>query len=158
MQRIIIFQYHSTVLFSLQIFLQCDTSSKKLIFLIIISQLKRTFLKSFILTTTLDQQIKQVFNYNFNYKISTNIPITNQSRRIEQKSYSPSIVMLFPSFISMLTVPNGSTLFQPTCLQSSLARWECELLFSPRCHFFPSPSFSPPPLLPLNIDIQRIDC
>lgn len=129
MQRIIIFQYHSTVLFSLQIFLQCDTSSKKLIFLIIISQLKRTFLKSFILTTTLDQQIKQVFNYNFNYKISTNIPITNQSRRIEQKSYSPSIVMLSPSFISMLTVPNGSTLFQPTCLQSSLARWECELLF-----------------------------
>lgn len=144
MQRIIIFQYHSTVLFSLQIFLQCDTSSKKLIFLIIISQLKRTFLKSFILTTTLDQQIKQVFNYNFNYKISTNIPITNQSRRIEQKSYSPSIVMLFPSFISMLTVPNGSTLFQPTCLQSSLARWECELLF------LRDVTFSLPPLsLPL---------
>lgn len=144
MQRIIIFQYHSTVLFSLQIFLQCDTSSKKLIFLIIISQLKRTFLKSFILTTTLDQQIKQVFNYNFNYKISTNIPITNQSRRIEQKSYSPSIVMLSPSFISMLTVPNGSTLFQPTCLQSSLARWECELLF------LRDVTFSLPPLsLPL---------
>lgn len=61
--------------------------------------------------------------------LSTNIPITNQSRRIEQKSYSPSIVMLSPSFISMLTVPNGSTLFQLTCLQSSLARWECELLF-----------------------------